>query len=770
MSKRSGPKKANASKEYSDFQRLGFISIEECDDIETEQILSSRSLHEANLKSSSNSIKANEDSPNVDEAKVGTGKSSKKKDRAQKRKEKRIEKFKSIRTEKKRQKISPEEDRDLAAPLISSGGAPERIIDSHKFLESLGFTKPTIVQSECFKVLFGDASRKRKPRDLLVSAPTGSGKTLAYLIPIVDFILHNSCHSKTLDKFRMITASGQESSPNKSFQNVDSSGSGCNENAGKVDHVNGETNVQSNETPSSKTVYDKKPFQISPHIIMGDSGEQVGGQDCASLNRMTIESASVGSFQPNELIKNIKEGSENEMKKVDVSLMPQGVREMVDSVCSTGQNRAFPNLCGLIVVPTRELAMQIKEHLDKLLNSTFNSEFIRSVVLVGGLSQDRQERLLAKDPNIVIATPGRLAEVFQKSREFSEAIRQDLKFFVLDEADRLVEKGHFEDLDIIFDSLSGSKNGRRRTMLFSATLRGVAIGKLRKKIPFTDPNPISIDLAKSTPNPTELRQLKIHCSLEEKEVYLVELLSSSVSSMQMQSHLDIKFDSGENGVKIGKRAIVFVNTIDAVRIVAQTLINMEFDNVIPMHANLQQRQRMKNMERFLEGGSNGKSKINQYDAIMVTSDVAARGLDIPYVDVVVHYHVPKARDVFLHRSGRSARAGRPGVSVALVAPHEMGLYDRVASIGSNDSKSDIFPSNLLRIEDLRPVVKIAYSLAKKEDTVSRDTRGKRWEQHAAEVLGVEFEASTSKDCRHESIKQECQALRSQLRHILKSLI
>ena len=358
------------------------------------------------------------------------------------------------------------------------------------------------------------------------------------------------------------------------------------------------------------------------------------------------------------------------------------------------------SLSSLIIVPTRELALQIKKELD--LVTRFVDQPAHAVVLVGGLSQEKQERLLGYSPKILIGTPGRLAQVLCSNENLKGQLAQ-LNYLVLDEADRLVEQGHFKDLDLILELLKPNEM-KRKTFLFSATLamKSKAMEQLRKKLHLNKPLLCAVANSSSV-NPATLQHFRLKCLVEQKTLYLYALWRSRPF-----------------------RALVFVNSIELVRDLVAHLQLLSLP-VYPLHAQMQQRQRLKNLDRF-------KNSIN---SLLITSDVAARGLDIPNVEVVIHYHVPKTLDTFLHRSGRTARASKVGSSIALVAPNEASLFNQFidncqASLKEIDDLHGV-------AESLRKAIVLAQKIHRIEATEQKKLRTKSWEQRTAEALGVDLE-------------------------------
>ena len=164
-----------------------------------------------------------------------------------------------------------------------------------------------------------------------------------------------------------------------------------------------------------------------------------------------------------------------------------------------------------------------------------------------------------------------------------------------------------------------------------------------KKIEFKDSTPTYVNLSKAQVTAKGVHESKIDCVKKEKDLMLYYVLC-----------------------RYEGKTIVFVNSIDAIRRLVPILSHL-FENVYGLHAEMQQKQRLKNLDRF-------KSTDN---AILIASDVASRGLDIPLVDHVIHYQLPRAADIYVHRSGRTGRGQGEGVSIMLRSPEEVSLYKKI---------------------------------------------------------------------------------------------
>ncbi|CAJ1950042.1 unnamed protein product [Sphenostylis stenocarpa] len=364
-------------------------------------------------------------------------------------------------------------------------------------------------------------------------------------------------------------------------------------------------------------------------------------------------------------------------------------------------------LRALIIAPTRELALQVTDHL-KSVGKYIN---VRVTPIVGGILAEKQERLLKAKPEIVVGTPGRLWELMSAGEKHLVELHS-LSFFVLDEADRMVQNGHFKELQSIIDMLpmsnistednsqnvqscvtvSSYQRKKRQTLVFSATValsadfrKKLKRGSIQQKQSLTDglnsietlseragmrSNAAIIDLTNPSILAAKLEESFIECREEDKDAYLYYILT----------------------VHGQGRTIVFCTSIAALRHISSILRILGID-VWTLHAQMQQRARLKAIDRFREN-ENG---------ILVATDVAARGLDIPGVRTVVHYQLPHSAEVYVHRSGRTARASAEGCSIALISPRDTTKF---ASLCKSFSKNSYLPEVLKRLSLARQIDKI----------------------------------------------------------------
>lgn len=347
----------------------------------------------------------------------------------------------------------------------------------------------------------------------------------------------------------------------------------------------------------------------------------------------------------------------------EVNNFPDFGRDIVDDESDEDDVDDSSPLYALVLTPTRELAVQVKDHLVTAARYTG----IRVAAIFGGLAQVKQERVLSKCPEIVVATPGRLWELITEGNKHLNKL-SDINFLVVDETDRMIEKGHFEELKQILERLNAdeAKKQQRQNFVFSATLTLIhelpqylrlknmnrkrklqsetTEQKLQTVIEYfgiSQPKIIDITPSQTTGGTAQnLTECRIACSRETKDLYLYYFL---------QKHPG--------------RTIVFCNSIDCVRRLAKLFAILDC-TPWPLHAKMAQRQRLKNLERFTQSTT----------GLLVATDVAARGLDIPNVEHVIHYQVPRTSENYIHRSGRTARGNKEGIAVLMMEPGEIRDY------------------------------------------------------------------------------------------------
>jgi superfamily II DNA/RNA helicase len=273
----------------------------------------------------------------------------------------------------------------------------------------------------------------------------------------------------------------------------------------------------------------------------------------------------------------------------------------------------------LVLTPTRELALQVTTATDK-----YGSQLrrIKAVSILGGMPYPKQMQLLAKNPEILVATPGRLIDHMESGKiNFSQ-----LEILVLDEADRMLDMGFIDDIEKIVAATPAT----RQTMLFSATLDGV-VGNMARRI---TRDPLVIQIAGSSSKHENIQQ----------RVHFVDDLSHK---NRLLDHLlrDTTLD----------QAVIFTATKRDADTIADRL-NIAGFSAAALHGDMHQGARNRTLDALRRGQVR----------VLVATDVAARGIDVPGITHVVNYDLPKFPEDYVHRIGRTGRAGRNGLAISLV--------------------------------------------------------------------------------------------------------
>ena len=372
----------------------------------------------------------------------------------------------------------------------------------------------------------------------------------------------------------------------------------------------------------------------------------------------------------------------------------------------------------LVLVPTRELALQIRDHLQALLR---HSKFQKTVqAVVGGMAKEKQERLLLHAPKVLIATPGRLQELVDEDIAYGEgtltSALKRLNILVLDEADRLLEAGHFKDLDKILSIIK-----KEQTFLFSATLaNGVDRKEQKSKL-----NNLKRKLAMQ-----HVAYINVNSSGNTGGSKPCSTVASTLEVSQIPA-VDRDFAIFALLLNSPEKTLVFVNSITMLKRLAP-LLSLLHIPCVAVHAQMQQRARLKALERFTKGSVN----------VMIATDVVGRGIDLPQVDTVLHFQVPLSRDLFIHRSGRAGRAGRTGKCILIITPED----GKQASKLFADKLPAIYePFKWSLMHDCKHVVIAARKLDELMHRQRKTSKEKSWLSKAAEDLGVELSEESNAD-------------------------
>ncbi|KAI0300155.1 DEAD-domain-containing protein [Multifurca ochricompacta] len=461
---------------------------------------------------------------------------------------------------------------------------------------------------------------------------------------------------------------------------------------------------------------------------------------------------------------------------------------LTDASASLHQIKPHRPLRALVLAPTRELALQISTHLNACLNyydltaisdrehnkgrqrATDKGKeeclsmprappLVSVAAIVGGMSTQKQKRILERGVDVLVATPGRLWDLLEGDDELAENVK-NLQFLVLDEADRMVETGHFAELDnilrltqrrsrqVVTDqefhlepsiASSGLANSSPalQTFVFSATLskelqhnlkrrwrpKGVkknntlasTLDDLLLRLDFRDPDPEVIDISPASGVVSTLKESRIECLATDKDIYLYYFL-----------------------LRYPGRTLVFLSSVDGIRRLTPLLELLGLPT-FPLHSQLEQHQRLKNLDRF-------KSLPH---SILLATDIAARGLDIPSVSHVIHYQVPRTVDTYIHRTGRTARAQRIGFSLLMCAPDERRVA-RALFGNLGRQVTDIPEMNVEHYfsDKLKRRVRVAKAIDTIQHRANKATHERTWMRATAKALDIELDSDCQSDDHH----------------------
>ncbi len=295
---------------------------------------------------------------------------------------------------------------------------------------------------------------------------------------------------------------------------------------------------------------------------------------------------------------------------------------MIDILAAGRAKARMPR--SLILCPTRELAAQVADNFVKY--GKYNE--LNMALLIGGVAFAEQEKKLDRGVDVLIATPGRLLDHFERGR----ILMTDVKVLVIDEADRMLDMGFIPDVERIVGLLPRI----RQTLFFSATLSK----EIRKLADAFLINPREITVAAASSAAETVTQWRVNVSAKEKRDTLRTLIETEKPA----------------------NAIIFCNRKRDVGVVHRSLKKSGY-NAVELHGDMSQPDRMKTLQRFKDGDAD----------LLCASDVAARGLDIADLSHVFNFDVPSHAEDYVHRIGRTGRAGKEGRAFTLVSPED-GKY------------------------------------------------------------------------------------------------
>ena len=328
------------------------------------------------------------------------------------------------------------------------------------------------------------------------------------------------------------------------------------------------------------------------------------------------------------------------------------VLPMID-VMAAGRRRALMPR-SLILEPTRELAAQVAENFEKY----GKNHDLRMALLIGGVQMGEQLKALDEGVDVLIATPGRLMDLFERGK----ILLNGCELLVIDEADRMLDMGFIPDIEFVCSKLPDT----RQTMLFSATMPP-PIEKLAKK--FLN-NPKRIEVSRAASTNKDITAFKIPVQTRQKRETLRWLLRHDLV----------------------ETAIIFANKKTTVRELNKSLQRHGFASS-EIHGDMDQTSRLKELERFKSGDVN----------ILVASDVAARGLDIKGVSHVFNFDTPWHPDDYVHRIGRTGRAGAKGRAFTFVSKEDAEAIANVEKL--TGSEITVFGKKDVRVELAQPEAK-----------------------------------------------------------------
>ncbi len=286
----------------------------------------------------------------------------------------------------------------------------------------------------------------------------------------------------------------------------------------------------------------------------------------------------------------------------------------------------------IILVPTRELATQVYDNFIEYSQGTR----LKAISVVGGEIISIQERVLKRGVDILIATPGRLIDLFERGK----LLLSNIKVVVIDEADRMLDMGFMPDVDRILAYLPKL----RQTLLFSATLPP----EVKRISESYQIKPVEIKVSRSAKTADTIDQSIVRLDEMQKRTALRKVLRSFPST---------------------EPTVVFCNRKKDVDILAKSLVRHRF-SVQALHGDMDQRSRNETLENFRKGNYR----------ILVTTDVAARGIDVSGITLVVNFDVPIHEEDYVHRIGRTGRAGKTGTAIMFVMKSEDKKLARIEKL------------------------------------------------------------------------------------------
>ncbi|RNF14659.1 putative ATP-dependent RNA helicase [Trypanosoma conorhini] len=634
-------------------------------------------------------------------------------------------------------------------------------------LRSMRFAHPTPVQEEVLpSVLFqgggeeavagATSSRKgsKKQRgcgkDVIISAETGSGKTLAFALPILHQILSkmpSNEHSVTNER-----------------ETVENDGEAKEERKEK--------------RPTKKRVETGKKF-----VPVKEGGASDDVKNSGSGVR-----------------KRVRDETPGKVEEASSPTMPAAVpKERL--------------MQALIISPTRELALQINE---AFLQLTQHARHVVIGCVVGGMAPEKQQRVLNRHPHVLICTPGRLWELVQKNEGcyLGHSISRRLSFVVLDEADKLLQSGRFEELKNLLERIhcevlpAGFVQEREEGA--EAAEMELEAGRwddeAQKFVPFSknkekdtnaagDPHEQQQRRRKDVPRPIPMppnpaeghrtvtfvtsATLSLQTNYERKDLRAkktvirttnadtmatvlqqLEIKPSNAKVFTFSPKADVTAKIQETYLRCPgdskdlylyyflkmyhERTIVFVNAISMLRRLVKLLEVLGIP-VAGLHASLQQRQRLKYIDKFRKGEKR----------VLVATDIASRGLDVEGLKHVIHFQVPRSTDAYIHRCGRTARCGGTGLSILMINAQEHVSFQKLMdSLGRGTSEMEMFALQPTIVHQLHSHVKVAMQIDKLQKEIDKSRARNNWAHRMSREADIEVDDMVDDEADNENRAKE----------------
>ncbi|GIT90916.1 DEAD/DEAH box helicase [Jannaschia pagri] len=301
----------------------------------------------------------------------------------------------------------------------------------------------------------------------------------------------------------------------------------------------------------------------------------------------------------------------------------------------------------LVLAPTRELAAQVAENFDNYAKGSR----LKKALLIGGVSFKEQDQLIDRGVDVLIATPGRLLDHFERGK----LLLTGVEIMVVDEADRMLDMGFIPDIERIFELTPFT----RQTLFFSATM-APEIERITNKFLSA---PEKIEVARQNSTSDTITQVLVEHAPKRRD------MTAKDKRHILRAIVDRDMALEDGAASKLKNAIIFCNRKVDVDIVAKSLKKHGY-NAEPIHGDLDQSHRMRTLDGFRDGSLQ----------FLVASDVAARGLDIPNVSHVFNYDVPSHAEDYVHRIGRTGRAGKLGTAYTIAVPADEKYLSAIQSL------------------------------------------------------------------------------------------